>query len=352
MQSFIHETRQSRIVFGNGAREHLLREVELLGVRRVLVLTSPEQFALGRQMAELIGARSVGVYGHAVMHVPVDVVKNAVDAVRRANADGCVAAGGGSTMGLAKAIALEAGLPFIAVPTTYAGSEMTPLYAITEGGLKHTGRDWRVAPRTVIYDPELTLSLPPGLAMTSGMNAIAHAAEGLYAGDGNPVYALMAEEGIRALAGALQCLKRDACNAEARGDALYGAWLCGMVLGNLQMGIHHKLCHTLGGSFNLPHAEVHTVVLPYAMAYNAAAAPQAMVRIARALGTATAPAGLRELGAALGVPRSLREIGMPAHGLDQAADLVVAAPYPNPRPLERAAVRDLLQRAYDGAAPA
>ncbi|SOZ15147.1 Maleylacetate reductase [Cupriavidus taiwanensis] len=352
MQPFIHETRQSRIVFGHGAREHLLREVEQLGLRRVLVLTSPEQVALGRQMAELIGDRSAGVYSHAVMHVPVDVVKNAVDAVRRAGAEGCVAAGGGSTMGLAKAIALEAGLPFIAVPTTYAGSEMTPLYAITEGGLKHTGRDWRVAPRTVIYDPELTLSLPPGLAMTSGMNAIAHAAEGLYAGDGNPVYALMAEEGIRALAGALRCLQRNACNAEARGDALYGAWLCGMVLGNLQMGIHHKLCHTLGGSFNLPHAEVHTVVLPYAMAYNAEAAPQAMVRIARALGTASAPEGLRELGAALGVPRSLREIGMPAHGLDHAADLVVAAPYPNPRPLERAAVRDLLQRAYEGAAPA
>ncbi|SCU99686.1 Maleylacetate reductase [Cupriavidus necator] len=352
MQSFVHESRACRVVFGRGARQHLPRELDQLGLRRVLVLTTPEQVALGRQMADLLGDRCVGVYGEAVMHVPADVARAAVEAVHRAGGDGCVAVGGGSTIGLAKAIALNADLPIIALPTTYAGSEMTPLYAITEGGLKHAGRDWRVAPRSVIYDPDLTLTLPQSLTMTSGMNAIAHAAEGLYASDGNPVYSLMAEEGIRALASALTCLKRAPTDADARGDALYGAWLCATVLGNLQMGLHHKLCHTLGGSFNLPHAEVHTVMLPYALAYNAASAPQAMARIARALGRGPAPAGLRELGAALGVPRSLREIGMPAHGLDRAADLVVQTPYPNPRPIERGQVRELLQRAYEGADPA
>ncbi|AQV98166.1 maleylacetate reductase [Cupriavidus necator] len=352
MQSFVHETRAARVVFGSGARQFLPREMDQLGLRRVLVLTTPEQVALGQQIADILGDRCVGVYGNAVMHVPADVARAAVDAVRRVGGDGCVAVGGGSTIGLAKAIALESDLPIIALPTTYAGSEMTPLYGITDAGIKKTGRDWRVAPRSVIYDPELTLTLPQGLSMTSGMNAIAHAAEGLYASDGNPVYSLMAEEGIGALASALPRLRLDAADAGARSDALYGAWLCGTVLGNLQMGVHHKLCHTLGGSFNLPHAEVHTVVLPYALAYNAAAAPQAMARIARALGTELACAGLRELGGQLDVPRSLREIGMPEQGLDRAADLVVATPYPNPRPIERGPIRELLQRAYEGADPA
>ena len=351
MEPFVHETRASRVVFGPGTRRSLPRELEHLGIRRVLVLTTPEQAALGGQIAGLLGDRSVDVYSKAVMHVPAEVARAAVAAAAELGADGCLAVGGGSTIGLAKAIALESDLPIIAVPTTYAGSEMTPLYGITEAGLKKAGRDWRVAPRAVVYDPELTLTLPAALSMTSGMNAMAHAAEALYAPDGNPVYSMMAEEGIRALATALPRLREAPQDVDARGDALYGAWLCGTVLGNLQMGLHHKLCHTLGGSFNLPHAEVHTVILPYALAYNAASAPQAMARIARALGRDAAPTGMWELGSALAVPRSLREIGMPADGLDRAADLVVAAPYPNPRPFERAPIRALLQRAYDGLMP-
>ncbi|TPQ32886.1 maleylacetate reductase [Cupriavidus pinatubonensis] len=352
MEPFVHETRASRVVFGPGARRSLPRELGHLGIARVLVLTTPEQAALGREVAGLLGDRSVGVYSKAVMHVPAEVARAAVATAAGLGADGCIAVGGGSTIGLAKAIALESGLPIIALPTTYAGSEMTPLYGITEASIKKTGRDWRVMPRAVVYDPELTLTLPAPLSMTSGMNAMAHAAEALYAPDGNPVFSMMAEEGIRALAMALPRLREAPQDLGARSDALYGAWLCGTVLGNLQMGLHHKLCHTLGGSFNLPHAEVHTVILPYAMAYNAASAPQAMVRIARALGRDAAPAGMWQLGSALGAPRSLREIGMPADGLDRAADLVVAAPYPNPRPFERAPIRALLQRAYDGLMPA
>jgi alcohol dehydrogenase class IV len=351
MQSFVHETRAARVVFGCGARQFLPRELEQLGVRRVLVLTTPEQAGLGRQLAAILGDQCVGVYAKAVMHVPAEVARAAVDAASSLGADGCVAVGGGSTIGLAKAIALASGLPVIALPTTYAGSEMTPLYGITDAGIKQTGRDWRVMPRSVIYDPELTLTLPLAMSMTSGMNAIAHAAEALYARDANPIHGLMAEEGIRALGSALPRLRDDAVDAAARSDALYGAWLCGTVLGNVQMGVHHKLCHTLGGSFNLPHADVHTVMLPYALAYNAAAAPQAMARIARALGRNDAPAALRELGASLEVPRSLREIGMPVGGLDRAADLAVETPYPNPRPIERGPIRELLQRAYEGAEP-
>ena len=352
MEPFVHETRASRVLFGPGARQLLPLELDQLGIGRALVLTTPEQAPLGQQVADLLGVRSVGVYSKAVMHVPANVARAAVAAAVELGADGCVAVGGGSTIGLAKAIALESGLPIVALPTTYAGSEMTPLYGITEAATKKTGRDWRVVPRAVVYDPELTLTLPVALSMTSGMNAMAHAAEALYAPDGSPVFNLIAEEGIRALASALPRLRETPQDLDARGDALYGAWLCGTVLGNLQMGVHHKLCHTLGGSFNLPHAEVHTVILPYALAYNAGSAPQAMARIARALGRDVAPAGMRQLGEALGVPRSLREIGMPADALDRAADLVVASPYPNPRPIEREPIRALLQRAYDGQMPA
>ncbi|HKT98805.1 MAG TPA: maleylacetate reductase [Paraburkholderia sp.] len=352
MQAFVHETRAARVVFGAGSRHQLRQELEILGIERALVLTTPEQTGIGAQVADILGTRSAGVHGKAAMHVPLEVAREAIDAARELGADGCVAVGGGSTIGLAKAIALESGLPIVALPTTYAGSEMTPLYGITDGGLKKTGRDWRVMPRSVIYDPELTLTLPVPLSMTSGMNAIAHAAEALYGHDANPIYALMAEEGIRALAHALPRLRETPADLEARSDAQYGAWLCGAVLGNVQMGLHHKLCHTLGGSFNLPHAQVHTVVLPYALAYNDPAAPQAMARIARALGCDTAAEGLHALGASLGVPRSLRELGMQERDLEHAADLVVQTPYPNPRPIERAGIRALLQRAYTGAEPA
>jgi alcohol dehydrogenase class IV len=233
---------------------------------------------------------------------------------------------------------------------------MTPIWGLTEGGVKKTGRDARVLPAAVIYDPELTLTLPLGLTVTSALNAIAHAAEGLYAHDRNPVISLMAEEGIRAAASALPPLLKNARDLDARSDALYAAWLCGTVLGNVAMGLHHKLCHTLGGTFELPHAEVHTVVLPHALAYNAAAATEAMARVRRAMThagrpAASAPRAVFDLARDHGAPTALREIGMPADGLDRAADLAVQNQYPNPRPLERAAIRELLQRAYEGARP-
>src|SRR5262245_46799074 len=226
------------------------------------------------------------------MHVPIETARAARAEARRLDADCAVAVGGGSTTGLGKAIALESALPIVAIPTTYAGSEMTPIYGITEGGLKKTGRDARVLPRTVIYDPMLTVGLPPALSATSGMNAIAHAVEGLYAQDANPIMSLLAEEGIRALADGLPRVRRNPIDLDARSACLYGACLCGAVLGAVGMALHHKLCHTLGGTWNLPHAETHTIVLPHAVAYNAAAAPAAMARAARAIGAAHAAPGL------------------------------------------------------------
>ena len=355
MRDFIYNGQPSRVVFGAGSLAHLEREIELLGAKRALVLSTPEQAGLAERVAQRLGARAAGIFSRAVMHVPIETAREARDAARRLGADCAVAIGGGSTTGLGKAIALDSGLPILAIPTTYAGSEMTPIYGITEGGLKKTGRDARVLPRTVIYDPELTLTLPVALSVTSGMNAIAHAAEGLYAQDSNPVMDLMAEEGIRALAQALPAIRQCSNDAEGRAQALYGAWLCGTVLGNVGMALHHKLCHTLGGSFNLPHAEVHTVVLPQAIAFNAAAAPQAMKRIVRALDTrASAAAGLFDLARDNGAPVALREIGMQAADLDRAADIAVGNPYWNPRPFgaaQRDAIRELLQRAYDGVRP-
>ena len=351
MKPFVYVAQPSRVVFGAGALSQLGAEIERLGASRALVLSTPEQADSARRVAALLGGRAAGLFAKAVMHVPIETAREARDEARRLGADCAVAIGGGSTTGLGKAIALESGLPILAIPTTYAGSEMTPIYGLTEGGVKKTGRDPRVLPRTVIYDPELTLTLPLALTVTSALNAIAHAAEGLYAHDGNPITALMAEEGIRACAAALPRLAADARDLDARGDALYGAWLCGSVLGAVAMGLHHKLCHTLGGSFGLPHAEVHTVILPHALAYNAAQAPAAMRAIARALGAADAAAGVFELAARHGAPTSLKALGMPADGLDRAADLAVQTPYPNPRPLERDALRALLQRAFDGSAP-
>jgi maleylacetate reductase len=351
VKEFLYNAQPARIVFGLGAMQYLPREIELLGAQRALVLSTPGQAAQAERIAQRLGTHAVGVFAKAVMHVPIEAAREARSEAQRLRADCIVALGGGSTTGLAKAIALESPLPIVAIPTTYAGSEVTSIYGLTEGGVKRTGKDPRVLPRTVIYDPELTLGLPQPLTVTSGMNAIAHAAEGLYAKDSNPIMDLVAIEGIRALAAALPALRSDPRNPEARSEALYGAWLCGTVLGNVGMALHHKLCHTLGGSFNLPHAEVHTVILPHAIAYNASAAPLAMTRIARALGTSTASGGLYDLAHSQGAPCALRDIGMRSQDLDRAADLAVANTYWNPRPVERSAIHDLLRRAYEGARP-
>jgi maleylacetate reductase len=291
------------------------------------------------------------VFAEAVMHVPVETARRARDYAAAVGADCAIAIGGGSTTGLGKAIALETALPILAIPTTYAGSEMTPIYGLTEGGLKRTGRDLSVLPKTVIYDPALTTSLPPALSLTSGINAIAHAAEGLYAQDANPVVSLMAEEGIRALGQGLPQVMRKPDDLEARANCLYGAWLCGAVLGSVGMSLHHKLCHTLGGTFNLPHAETHTIVLPHVLAYNRDAAPAAMRRIARALHADDAAQGVFDLAREYGAPTSLKEIGVTAENLDVALDLALKNPYWNPRPVERAPLRALLEAAFEGRRP-
>lgn len=351
MYDFTYSSLPSRVVFAAGSLQLVKQEVEALGCRRALVLCTPQQREQAEAVAQLLGSACVGVYDGAQMHVPIESARQAREYAQSVQADCAVAIGGGSTVGLGKAIALESSLPIIAIPTTYAGSEMTPIYGITEAGLKKTGRDIRVLPRTVLYDPELSVGLPVGLSIVSGFNAIAHAAEGLYARDGNPVMALMAEEGIRALAKGMQGIKSEAEDLSARSDCLYGAWLCGSVLGHVGMALHHKLCHTLGGTFNLPHAETHTIVLPHALAYNSAAAPQAMSQIARALGRTDAARGMFDLAKELGAPTALRDIGLKEADLDHACSVAMSNPYWNPRPIEHDALRALLQRAWEGEPP-
>jgi len=351
VKSFVYNGLPARVVFGAGALNKLPEELDRLGAKRALVLSTPEQKESAESVKRALGARAAGLYDKAAMHVPIDIAEDARRVARELGADCCVTVGGGSTTCLGKAIALTSALPILAVPTTYAGSEMTPIYGITEGGAKKTGRDVRVLPKVVIYDPNLTLSLPPALSAASGMNAIAHAVEAMYSHEGNPIISLMAEEGIRAMAAALPAILQQPRDSNARGDALYGAWLCGIVLGSAGMALHHKLCHVLGGSFNLPHAETHSIVLPHAVRYNHAAAPDAMARIERAIQAGDAAAGIFDLEKKLGLPLRLADIGMKQADLERAARIATEAPYPNPRKVEYAPVLELLRNAYEGRRP-
>ena len=338
---FVFAGLPTRVIFGAGRRADAKAECDRLSMKAPLIVTGKHQSVLGAELARELGAAH---FDNARMHTPVVVTDTAMGIFKERAADSVIALGGGSAIGLGKAIALRTDCPQICIPTTFSGSEMTNILGETAGGQKTTRRDPRIQPETVIYDPDLTRDMPRALAAVSGMNAIAHAVEALYAVDGNPVISLMAEEGIRATATALK--------AGAADDALYGAWLCGAVLGAVSMALHHKLCHTLGGSFNLPHAETHTVILPHACAYNAAAAPDAMARIARALGTTSAAQGLYDLAMSLGAAISLKAIGMPEDGLDRAAEIAAANPYPNPASLTREGIGKLLGNAFEGVRPA
>ncbi|MCG3742789.1 maleylacetate reductase [Vibrio cincinnatiensis] len=353
MMDFMYQAMPIRVIFGIGKIAETRAEVEKLGIKRALVLATPQQADLAHDISERLGDIAVGIYDQAVMHVPSETVNDVMEVVKELQVDGGVAVGGGSTIGLAKAIALKTELPILTIPTTYAGSEMTPVWGITHEGIKTTGRDVRVLAKTVIYDPELTVTLPNFISGPSGMNAIAHCVEGLYAENRNPIISLLAEEGIRALGQNLVTVVEQPQDRNARSQALYGAWLSGTVLGNVGMAIHHKLCHTLGGSFNLPHAEVHTVMIPQVVNFNKDHAPQAMAAIGRALNVVPekSAAALYELAKQIGAPIALKDIGMLESDLDKAAEIATKNPYYNPRPADYSAVRELLEKAYWGVKP-
>ncbi|MXO58449.1 iron-containing alcohol dehydrogenase [Altererythrobacter salegens] len=351
MEPFAYNALPGRFVFGRGTMSELGREITALGCTRALVLTTPGQAGMGERLVAQLGDLACGHFAGAAMHTPVEVTETAMAKVAETGADCVVAIGGGSTIGLGKAIALRTDLPQVVVPTTYAGSEATPVLGQTENGVKTIQRNMRVLPEVVVYDVELTLGLPVDVTVTSGLNAIAHSVEGLYSPDANPLTSLLAEDGIRALAGALPRLVADPTASGPRSDALYGAWACGVTLGVVGMALHHKLCHTLGGTFGLPHAATHSVILPHAMAYNARAASGAMARVARVLGVEQAPRGMWDLAKRLGAPMTLAELGMPREGIGRAVDLTMANPYWNPEPLDAHGLQKLLEAAWDGRPP-
>ena len=350
-QAFDFTTQPARIIFGAGSLARCEEVISALGCRRALILSTPAQADAAEALAGQLGDLSAGVFAGAAMHTPVEVTETAMADLDSLKADCTLAIGGGSTTGLGKALAWRRDLPQIVVPTTYAGSEVTPILGQTENNRKTTLRDAKILPEVVIYDPELTLGLPLAMTVTSALNAVAHAAEALYARDRNPVSSLMAAEGVAALVRALPSLRQNPVDLVARSDALYGAWLCGSVLGSVGMALHHKLCHTLGGSFGLPHAETHAVVLPHAVAFNAAEVPELLSPLADALGVEKPGLGLFEYAKSLGAPTNLQELGMPEEGIDRAADLAVANPYWNPRKIERDLIRRLIEKAYYGIPP-
>jgi maleylacetate reductase len=344
---FEHETRGQRVLFGSGrAAGHLADETARFGAMSAVVIAS------GRhdRLIDQAGLASSTRWRRILPHVPVQLAEDARTAAAKHDADLIVAVGGGSATGLAKAVALTSRLPIVAVPTTFAGSEATGVWGLTESGRKRTGTDRGVLPTTVIYDAELLAGLPASLLATSGLNAVAHCVDSMWAPQADPIDMALAMEGLRALRAALPDAYRG--HAGATDVALYGSYLAGVAFASAGSGLHHKICHVLGGAFDLPHAATHAVVLPYVLAFNAPYAPAAAERIAAALGDVEPVAGLLRLRAALDAPQALRDIGLREDDLDAAVELVQPeVPPGNPRPVDEAALARLLRAAWSGEDP-
>tara|TARA_A100001391_G_scaffold203994_1_gene198068 strand:+ start:6751 stop:7818 length:1068 start_codon:yes stop_codon:yes gene_type:complete len=351
MYPFVYQALSQRVVFGSGTTGQVGDELARMELTRALVLTTPQQEEIGRQMVTTLGARAAGLFAGAAMHTPIEVTDEALKQIEAVGADCVVSIGGGSTTGLGKAIALRTDLPQIVIPTSYAGSEATPILGETKNGAKTTQRSMKVLPEVIVYDVDLTMSLPAKMTVTSGLNAIAHSVEGLYTQDRNPIISTIAQQGIAALARALPVIHQRPDDAEARSDALYGAWACGTVLGAVGMALHHKICHVLGGSFELPHAETHTVILPHATAYNERAVARELGPVADIFQSESAASGLWSFARRLDAPMTLAELGMKQPDLDRAVEVMMSNPYWNPQPLAEEELRGLLDDAFFGRAP-
>ncbi len=352
MESFVFPGLTTRVVFGSGTMASAGEEVRRLGHAKALVLATPHQKADAEHLAARLGDLSAGLFAGAVMHTPVEVTEEAVAAYRSSGATAVVSLGGGSTTGLGKAIALRTGADQVVIPTTYAGSEMTDILGETANGEKTTRRSPDIRPETVIYDVDLTLSLPVGLTITSAMNAIAHAMEAFYAPDRNPVIVLMCKDAMAAFRDGIPRLIENPGDHAARAKALYAAWCCSTALGYVQMALHHKLAHVFGGSFDTPHAETHAILLPYTTAFNEVAVGPLLSPIADAFGGGSAGCGLWDFAKSIGAPQSLKEVGITESDLDRAAAIALRNAYANPRPIDPGSIRELLQAAWDGRRPA
>jgi maleylacetate reductase len=345
IEPFVHEQAASRVVFGIGKVAELAHEFDQLDAKRALVIASRSGWNAAGSALEGLGERLAHLVVGVREHVPTDDVESTREVADRVDADCMIAIGGGSSIGLAKGVVLDRPAPIVAVPTTYSGSEMTPFYGVTSQGRKRTGRAAGVQPRVVVYDPALTTTLPQSVTASTGMNAIAHCVEALYAPDATPISSLMAEEGLRCLAGGLPASTGDPSDLGARSNALYGAFLAGSALAATTMGLHHRICHVLGGTYGLPHGHANAVMLPHVAHFNAAAAPDALGRVASALSHEDAGAAIEELRDRLGAPSSLKQLGMNENDLEEAARLSVDPPPANPRPVDRDDVLALFSKA-------
>jgi alcohol dehydrogenase class IV len=352
MEKFEYVGLPSHVVFGRGAATgpRLIDAIDRLEAGRVLIVATDADRAFAEPIAGALSGRIAGWFTGVRPHVPIEVAQAARAAAADSRADAVLSIGGGSTTGTAKAIALSSGLPIVAVPTTYAGSEVTPVWGLTENARKQTGTDVRVLPRVVVYDPELTRTLPVGLSIASGLNALAHCAEAFWAPGRNPITSLLAEEGIRALRRGLPAVASDAEDLEGRDDLMYAAWLAGTAFATAGSDVHHKICHVLGGAFDLPHAATHAVVLPYATALAAPRVDGSDVRIAAALGVAdrSASDAIAAFAHRLGAPSSLREIGLTEGDLDRAVGLVAETLARLPEPVAPADAETLVRSAFAG----
>ncbi|MEO1197555.1 MAG: maleylacetate reductase [Pseudomonadota bacterium] len=337
--------------FGAGLRHEVAREMDALGAKRALVLSTPDQSGAALDLAAGLGARAAGICSRATMHTPVDVTEDVLAHGRSVGADCYVAIGGGSTTGLSKALSYRTRHPQIIIPTTYAGSEATPILGQTENGMKSTLSDPAVLPQVVLYDPELVVTLPRALSATSALNAMAHAIEALYARDRSDETDALALAGLEHFIAALPKVLADPADLPAREATLRGAWACGAVLGRVGMALHHKLCHALGGAFNLPHAPTHAIILPHATAFNEAAVPDQLAPVATMMGTDMAGTALWAFAGSIGAPRALKDLGLGEADLDRAVEIALKNPYWNPREVTPRGLRDLLQNAWVGHAP-
>lgn len=345
MISFTHDVPAQRVVFAPGALSRVADEAARLNVSRALVVATPGSGTrLGQKVVDLLGARAAGLHAQAVMHVPKEIAAAGLDAARARNADGLVAAGGGAAIGLAKMIARDTGLPILALPTTYSGSEATPIFGLTDGDRKITGRDTRVLPRTILYDPDLTLGLPAAVSAASGLNAIAHCVEAFWADGRTPVTMALASEAMRRFGKNLPAVVADGADAAARAECLIGAWLAGTVLA-AGTGLHHKLAHVLGG-LGLPHAKTHAIILPHVMRFNLGAAPEANARLAEALGSSDPADAIAAMLRTFPIPQRLRDVGFDRGKTDFAAGEIAAAKITSPRLAGAADVQQILQAAY------
>jgi maleylacetate reductase len=343
--AFTHDVPPQRVVFGSGVLERVADEAARLKIERALIIATPGSGArLGEKVSALLGTRAAAVHAEAVVHVPKAIAEAGLAAARANKADGLIAVGGGSAIGLAKAIALETGLPILAIPTTYSGSEATPIIGMTDGERKITGRDVKVVPRAIIYDPDLTLGLPGAVSAASGMNAIAHCVEALWVDSRTPVTVALATEAMRRFAQNLPAVVADGANVAARGECLVGAWLAGTVLSS-GTALHHKLAHVLGG-LGLPHAETHAILLPHVMRYNLEAAPEAKARLQDALGSDDPAAAVAAMLRKFPIPQRLRDVGFDSARADFVAQEIAAASITAPRPTLASDVRELLAAAY------